>query len=467
MSRLSDHAALGPAAAVTPGTTLPDLVGQDVAVLGAGREGLAIRDRLRTVAPGQALTFYSESALDEAAAAGLDPRDRLVIGPLDGERLSRHDLLVRSPGVSPYRPALAQARNAGVRFTSGTNLWLAANPGARTIAVTGTKGKSTTTALLRHLLAAAGVRVDVAGNIGVPLVACDADAADWWVVELSSYQLCDLVERPSVGVLLNLSDEHLDWHGGADVYRRDKLRLADLATTVWANHGDPGLVKALGDRSGVHWFNGPGRPEVRDGALMEGGARLPGLPSAPGEHNLANLAAALAVVDDLAHRPADLADCLEAFRGLPHRLEFIGRHGGVTWVDDSLSTTPVATLAALRALRDGPVTVLVGGLDRGVDWRGHAEALRAARPHALVGLPDSGAAILAALRDEGLAPPGGFHEAEDMAQAVRRARAVTPDGGTVLLSPGAPSFPRYRDYRARAEAFRHEVSAGRTSTDPG
>jgi UDP-N-acetylmuramoylalanine--D-glutamate ligase len=446
----------------TAGLVTRDLVGRDVAILGAGREGLAVRDRLRALAPDQELTFYSEAPPDSTTLARLGDWDRLQTGPLDGAVLARHDVLVRSPGVSPYRPALRDAREAGVSFTTGTNLWMAEHPEARTLCVTGTKGKSTTSALLHHLLREAGARAALAGNIGVPLVGCAASTADWWVVELSSYQICDLEAPPWLTLLLNLSDEHLDWHGGADNYRRDKLHLARLAPEgrLFANGAELALRSALADRPDTHWFNESPGIHLADHQLWEGGRPLPPLSAAPGDHNLVNLAGALSVTDALGFRPEPLAAALESFEGLPHRLSTLGSVRGIRLVDDSLSTTPVATLAALQALEDLPaVTVLVGGMDRGLDWSEHAEAFRAAGPHAIVAMPDSGPAVLQALESRGVAPPAGLHEAKDMADAVSRALELTPAGGAVLLSPGAPSFPRYADYRERAAAFASAAKA--------
>jgi UDP-N-acetylmuramoylalanine--D-glutamate ligase len=441
--------------AAVRGLTVADLVGRDVAILGAGREGMAVLERLRTLAPGQDVALYNETPLEARAAADLGAHDRLVVGPFDAARLARHDVLVRSPGISPYRQALRGAADAGVRFTTGTNLWLAENPGARTLCVTGTKGKSTTTALLHHLLEAAGERVAMAGNIGIPLIACDASSADWWVVELSSYQLCDLQESVWLGVLLNLSDEHLDWHGSAEAYRRDKLRLASLTPPgrLVANGASPVFRAALADRADVHWYGVSGAVRVENGVLCDTSGPLPALPAVPGVHNLENLAAALTVADLVGRRPEHLERVLADFRGLPHRQRRIGERQGRQFVDDSLSTTPVATLAALEALAGQRVTVLVGGLDRGVDWSAHADAFVAARPHAVIGLPDSGRSVLGVLSAGGLDPVGGLHVADDMAEAVGKALDITPVGGTVLLSPGAPSFPHFSDYRARAAAF--------------
>jgi len=441
---------------------LSDLVGKDVAILGAGREGQAAWHRLNALAPDQAVTVYSESGFDDVQPPA-PGRDQLLGGPLDGALLGNHEVVIRSPGISPYREPLVAARKAGVTFTSGTNLWMAANPQARTLCITGTKGKSTTSALLAHLLCAAGARTGLAGNIGRPLLECDATQADWWVVELSSYQICDLVETPWHATVLNLSDEHLDWHGDAATYRRDKLRLLSLAPEGrrLINADDPHLLHETRDLPGLDTFNDRQRIHVDAGSLWDGQRPLPGLKHVPGPHNLSNLAAVLTILDLIGLRPEgqDLVRALETFHGLPHRLALVGHRGEVRLVDDSLSTTPVATLAALRAFIDTPVTVLLGGLDRGLDWSQYAKALQACAPHALIGLPDNGERILAALADGGFNPAAGMHQAADMAAALETALQLTPAGGVVLLSPGAPSFPHYQDYAARGRAFWSAASA--------
>lgn len=433
---------------------LSDLRGRDVAILGAGREGQAAWRRLHAVAPEQAVTVYSENGFDEVQAPA-EGRDQLISGPLDGALLAGHEVLIRSPGISPYREPLITARAAGAQFTSGTNLWLAENPQARTLCVTGTKGKSTTSALLAHLLHAAGVRAGLAGNIGRPLLDCDAAEADWWVLELSSYQICDLQETPWHATVLNLSDEHLDWHGDAATYRRDKLRLLSLAPEGrrLINAADPELVAETQGLSGLDMFNRSDCIHVDGNRLWDGGLQLPGLANLPGAHNLSNVAAALTILDAIDLRPRLLAQALDTFHGLPHRLCLVGYAGGVRIIDDSLSTTPVATLAALRAFAAEPVTVLIGGLDRGLDWSRHAGALQECLPHAVVGLPDSGAHIIQVLEEGGVRPPGGFHQASDMSAAVRAALNLTPPDGVVLLSPGAPSFPHFQDYADRGRAF--------------
>ena len=168
------------------------------------------------------MRLFSESDIDEGFRQQLDPSiDELQLGPFDVENLSRFDLLVRSAGISIYRDELRQLRSRGVRFTTASSLWFAENPSAKTICITGTLGKSTTAKLTAHLLKHAGVSTCLAGNIGRPMLDCGGKVADWWVIELSSYQISDLEAKPDIVVLLNISEEHLDWHRGIENYIAD------------------------------------------------------------------------------------------------------------------------------------------------------------------------------------------------------------------------------------------------------
>jgi UDP-N-acetylmuramoylalanine--D-glutamate ligase len=451
---------------------LSELGRAELAILVAGREGLSVCRALRLRFPYKPLTLYTESAPAPELAASLDPRlDRLVEGPLDPDQLQRPDVAVRSHGISPYRTALDAARRQGVRFTTASSIWFAEHPAARTLCITGTKGKSTTAALVAHLLRSAGVRVQLAGNIGQPLLDCESQGVDWWVVELSSYQLADLEGRPSLGVILNLSDEHLDWHGSAARYRHDKLRLVELLEghPLVACGTDAELRTVLASTRNVHWFDSAESWRVEESAIWLAGRKvLADAPaSLPGRHNLLNLAAALTAVQLTGAASAEqvpaLLACLEAFPGLPHRLQHLGRQGGLNWVNDSLATTPVATLAALDALAGEPVTLLVGGLDRGVDWGAAIARMRLRPPHAIIALPDSGPGLAERMGAAGLAPVAGIHLAADLAQAVRLARRITPAGGTVLLSPGAPSFPQFRDFAHRGSQFAQLAGVGDTA----
>jgi len=437
----------------------PDFTAGPVAILGMGREGRSAWRYLRAQHPDLHLDLLDEAPPDPQFAAELGPLDRLVNRPLDQAGLERYALLVRSPGISPYREPLLHARQAGVRVTTPTSLWFAAHPEAHTICVSGTKGKSTTSALLAHVLAAAGRGVRLAGNIGRPLLDFEPaeTRADWWVIELSSYQIADLEARPGIAVLLNLSSEHLDWHGSEAAYRRDKLRLATLArgNPVIANAADPALRVALAGLANLTWFNGPGGIRAGDGRLYDGErAMQASLPAGlPGAHNLSNLAAALTVVRCVGEDVAQALSAAAGFRSLPHRLQLLGEQGGCRFVNDSISSTPVATVAALETFAGQPVVLVVGGFDRGLDWKPYLPAFAARTPLAVIGIPDNGSRILESLREGGIRPVAGLHAQPDLAGAVALARQLAPAGALVLLSPGAPSFPQFRDYRDRGRQF--------------
>lgn len=434
-----------------------DFASGRVAILGSGREGRAAWRYLRDRYPDLALDLVDEAAPDPEFVAQLTARDRVVCGPLEQAGLEDYDILVRSPGISPYREPLRRAAAAGARLTTPSNLWFAAHPGARTLCVTGTKGKSTTSAMLAHVLAAAGSRVRLAGNIGRPLLDCDDRDVDWWVIELSSYQLADLQAQPALAVLLNVSPEHLDWHGSEERYRGDKLRLADLAGDhpVVANAADPVLRAYLAAKDNVRWFNGPGDIRVAGGRLYDGERqlelRLP--PGLPGAHNLSNLAAVLTVIRaigaDLDAAVAAMAD----FKPLPHRLQLLGERSQLRFINDSISTTPLATAAALEALSGELVVLIVGGLDRGLDWTPYMPAFAERTPLAIIGVPDNGPRIIATLRAAGVDPSGRLHETKSLGDAVALALRLAPAGAVVLLSPGAPSFPQFRDFRDRGCQF--------------
>ena len=434
-----------------------DLIGRKVGILGLGREGRAAREYFRSVMPELELALICETPPDRAVAAQLGENDRLITGPLSKARLERFDLLVRSPGISPYRPSVQAAMQAGVEITSASNLWFSAHPGEKTICVSGTKGKSTTSALTAHALRSCAYRVSLAGNIGRPLLSCGDENVDWWVIELSSFQLTDLETKPSVAVMLNLSEDHLDWHGSERVYQRDKLRLVELAgdSPVIANAADPVLVDALSAHNDIIWFNSTSGIHVEGSSILDGEEVLPlRVPEElPGAHNLANIAAALAVLKVIGADVLRAARGIDSFQSLPHRLQLVGERDGVRFVNDSIASSPVATAAALEALSARPVTLIIGGLDRGLDWAPYIKAFKSGMPQAIIAIPDNGPRIIETLQNAGLHAEYGFHEVADLAVAVELAEKLTVSGGVVLLSPGAPSFGQFVDYRDRGRKF--------------
>ena len=438
----------------------PELEGAQLAIWGAGREGLAAYRALRRAFPAKPLTLIAtaeETAKLVGEAAG-DPLLSIAPGEPDARLLRGFDVIVKSPGVSPYKGAAAEALASGVRFTSGTALWFAARPDARVIAVTGTKGKSTTTALIAHLLRASGRRVALAGNIGLPLLELvdPANAPDWWVVELSSFQTRDMAAVPEIAVLLNLHPEHLDWHGSVDAYFADKLALFGRdgrhPRVAVLNALQP-LPEPLRPPTDLRWFGDPTAYHVRDGAIHFGLravlplARIP----LPGEHNALNACAALTAVAATGVNASQLAAHIATFRPLPHRLQSLGVRDGLEFVNDSIATTPHATLAALAHYAERSTTVLVGGYDRGVDWQAFADGIAARPPNAVVTMGQNGPRIAALLAKQ--LPALTRAEASSIEEALVHARRLTPPGGVVLLSPGAPSFGEFRDYVERGRRF--------------
>jgi UDP-N-acetylmuramoylalanine--D-glutamate ligase len=442
---------------------LADLRGRSVAVWGTGREGRAAVTAIAAQQPSRLL------AVDDSANFLSVPWDGELarLAPLAGGdhafgALVAADVVVRSPGVPQTHPWMRELRSRGVTVTGGSALWMAGHA-ARTVGVTGSKGKSTTSSLISHLLAAAGRPNVFGGNIGVPLL--DLPPAEWYVLELSSYQCADLTDSPRVAVVTALFPEHLDAHGGEREYYRDKLNLlAHGPELIVVNGADPRLMAEVAGVTDVSGF-GPvpaGAADSRfrvedDGYVYISDERL--FPRADfrlrGVHNGRNLCVALAVLDGLGLdvREAEVAAAVRAFEGLPHRLAEIEDPAGLTFVDDTLSTSPYSAMHAIDAYQGRPLTVLVGGTDRGLDYAPLREHL-ADLELTVIGIPDSGPRIVAELA--GL-PAVRTEEAADLPAAVRLARKLTPEGGVVLLSPAAPSYGRYRNFEHRSEAFRQAI----------
>ena len=399
-----------------------ELDGKQVVLWGLGRENSAFRNQL-----GQRLPAATISAVIDDAT----PEDEAR------QAIADADVLVRSPGVSIYKPLIKGTLAAGKTVTTPTGLWLAERGGRHVIGVTGTKGKSTTATVIAHLLRATLPDTELAGNIGRPVIdLLDVDAGvgggnqlTWVVCELSSYQIADLTVGPEVAVLTNLSREHTDWHRCEEQYRADKLRLFELP-------GVRAAVRPLGDRGGWPLVVPPEQIPLR------------------GRHNAENVACAVAAIEAAGLPLPPLPQALEGLIALPHRLQTVHTDaGGIEWVDDSISTTPESAIAALEAFSDRPVVLLAGGSDRKQDY-GRLGAVLAARTAAtrLILLPDTGTAIAVAAASRGFAEDR-MSTAGDMREATRLAVQLAEPGGVVLLSPAAPSFSQYANFEERGDDF--------------
>ena len=445
---------------------ISQLEGKRVALWGWGREGRAAYQAIRSKLPALPLTLFCNQGEAEEALTLADPL-LTIHNHATAESLSAQQVVVKSPGISPYSdPAVAASTN-GTIFIGGSTLWFDEHAGpngiaARTLCVTGTKGKSTTTALLAHLLRAGGHRTALVGNIGMPLleVLDPQPAPEFWAIELSSYQTLDVAAAeagPELALVLNIFPEHLDWHGSETRYIADKLALVTQAEPRIAilNAADARLAALQPAGIEVHWFNHVEGWHLRGDDVYRGEVfvfdttRSP----LPGRHNRGNLCAVLATIEALGLDAAVLAVHAESFRPLPNRLQTLGARDGVVYVNDSISTTPHATLAALECFHGQPIAVLVGGHDRGVDWSDFAHAMKRCAPKAVVTMGANGPRIHELLAP--LAAEGKFvlEAAGDLEAAVGAARRVLGGTGVVLLSPGAPSFGAYKDYVARGRHF--------------
>ncbi|GAB3056809.1 UDP-N-acetylmuramoyl-L-alanine--D-glutamate ligase [Stenotrophomonas tumulicola] len=447
---------------------ISQLEGKRVALWGWGREGRAAFTVLRQRLPTLSLSLFCPAAEVESArvemAGALDVR-----GEPTAEALAGFEVVIKSPGISPYLPVAVAAAERGTLFIGGTALWFAEHAAADgtvhdTICVTGTKGKSTTTALLAHLLRAGGHRTGLVGNIGLPLleVLDRQPAPAYWAVELSSYQTGEVARsgaHPQVAVVLNLFPEHLDWHGSEQRYLEDKLKLVTEAAPRIAvlNAADPHLAALSLPGSEVVWFNQAQGWHMRGEVVHRGGQAVFDTRNTPlpGRHNRGNLCAVLAALEALGLDAVALAPAVQTFRPLPNRLQRIGERDGVAYVNDSISTTPHASLAALECFAGQRIALLVGGHDRGLDWSGFVRHMADdVPPLEIVTMGSNGPRIHAMLQPLADAGRFGLHAACDLPDAMVLARsALGGEGGVVLLSPGAPSYGAYRDYVARGRHF--------------
>jgi UDP-N-acetylmuramoyl-L-alanine---L-glutamate ligase len=434
-----------------------------VAIWGLGREGQAAIRFLRARHPKLPLLLLDDVA-DAETPGEFDGIDCAFGAEQIARVLNDVDVIVKSPGVSLYRPEIETARQNGIKITSLLNLWFAERVDVTTICITGTKGKSTTASLIAHMLGKLGRRARLVGNIGVPITEVDPATADYAVVEVSSYQAADFDGTCDVAVLTSLFPEHIDWHRTLDAYYRDKLNLLrhtqqavvnlEAASTIGELVQTP-LPRAL-------YFNNERSVRFHGRDIFDCGGRIGEIRNRylTRPHNASNVCAALTVVKLL---DLDVAAALDAtcdFAALPHRQQELGEIDGVLFVDDSISTAPESTIAAISVYAGRYITLIVGGHDRGIDYGKLVVTLMRGVARAVICLGASGERIEAALRAAAVERPEAFfitYRAQSMGEAVAYAREVTPAGGVVLLSPAAPSYGYYRDFAERGRDFAAKI----------
>lgn len=432
------------------------------AVVGAGKSGRAAAELL--LAHGAEVTLVDDQAYEPIA--GVKP------GLFTAETLEHSELVVLSPGVPRARPELAASIGRG-KLVGEIELasWFIKAP---LVGITGTNGKSTTTALTAHLLASAGKKVFAGGNLGEPLsrLALSKDQVDVAVVELSSYQLESVIDaRFAVACWLNLTPDHIDRYPSLDAYGAAKRRLIEQRSvhgTAVLNAKDRACARAgiqLGGR--VRWFAAEAHSDLagpfgtvlrsEDTAIrtVEGVTEAYDLatPSLLGHHNRANAIAAIECARHFDVPIEAIQRGLHTFRGLPHRLELIREVGGVAWYNDSKATNVDSSITGVTAL-PGPIILIVGGKDKGSPWAPLVEAGQG-KVKVVLAIGQATPLVLAAYA--GRVPV--LEESGTLEQAVTRARALAAPGDQVLLSPACASFDQFKNYEHRGEVFRGLVEA--------
>ncbi|MBN1938680.1 MAG: UDP-N-acetylmuramoyl-L-alanine--D-glutamate ligase [Candidatus Aminicenantes bacterium] len=443
-----------------------DLQGRNALVVGLARTGEATADFL--LRRGARVTITETKSLEDLgpkAAFWLRRGAALETGGHRRETFLSADLIIPSPGV-PRRPEFAAAMERGIPVLSEIELAVRFLKGA-IVGITGTNGKSTTTTLLHRILKDAGRNAFLAGNIGTPLISfVDRSRDDHiYATEISSFQLEYIREfRVSLALILNLSGNHLDWHGSMDEYAEAKKKLI-----LGQKPGDAAVLNREDTRvwpwgktaaSTIYGFSGKRAVArgafFRDGwvVVKEGGEEKRILPAAeiklPGPHNLENVLAAAAAARILGVAPSRIRGTVRAFRGLEHRLEPVASVRGVRFVNDSKATTVDAALKALASF-SRPVVLILGGKDKGSDFRTLRKAVRSGvKSVVLVGADRE--KIRAALK--GAVP---LRDAGSYAEVVRTAFEAAAPGDVVLLAPACTSWDMFRDFEERGRVFKREV----------
>lgn len=473
------------------------LVGKTVLVAGLAREGtVAARWLAEQGARVMASDVKATASLDDLAQMGVDIR----LGPQTPDLLQGVDFLVASPGIPQDLPLFMAAVQRGIPVTTETRLFAQLCP-APLVGITGSSGKTTTTTLTAKMLESSGFRTWLGGNIGEPLLgrAVQMRPEDRVVLELSSFQLLYWAAAPGQGAgisphvaaVLNLTPNHLDRHPSMEHYAAAKANILayqsegdvailscdDPITSTWAASGRVRVDAGVGQETvafplsgrvlsfGVeNWPEGDGAWLSDDGWVWlrwQGEAKAIVHRQAiklRGEHNLANVLAACCLATAAGAAPQALCQVASTFTGVEHRLELVRRRSGVSWINDSIATSPERAMAALRSF-DEPIILLAGGRDKHLPWADWAAAVHARTRHVIV-FGEAAALIKSVL----LPLPVGshiqaVHTAADLSAAVNLASALARPDDVVLLSPGGTSFDAYVDFAARGHHFRELVLA--------
>lgn len=433
---------------------LSDVQQMAVAVWGGGRDGRASVEYC--LANQCQVVLVSDDPSTDIPSQ--DTARDLAVELVSSSELESLDIqfLIRSPGISRYRPEIEQLTKRGIQSSNLLALWLADQPPERVIGVTGTKGKSTTATIIEQLLRTTGQKVCLAGNIGVPVTHVSGDVKTV-VLEVSSYQASDCTTSPAIGVLTALGQDHITWHGSLERYHHDKVNLfahSQLEKMIF--HLDDNVVTRTLDpiRATSHRFTSPlAIQDLLERSRTAGVYERMGNTTFPRNLMLA-IHAAYAAEPSLTGE--HVLDALENLVPLPSRQNTIGMVNGVTFIDDALASNPMATIAAIERFSSSQLVVIIGGQDRTVDYGDLITALNTHQHVVQVVLMGDHNDILAN-RIEPLIDRCQRVYSHDVGQAVQIGLTMAPSGGVILFSPAAPTPSLLGDYTDRSDSFQQAM----------
>jgi UDP-N-acetylmuramoylalanine--D-glutamate ligase len=422
-----------------------------VLILGFAREGQSTYKFLRSRFPGLIIALADQKTPDWIPDNG---NIKKFFGPdyLNSLKIENCKLVIKSPGISPHKPEIEKAAEAGVDFTSHTQIFFEVCPSKKTIGVTGTKGKSTTVSLIYHLFETAGQKSVLVGNIGRPALDFlpEIDSHTWVVTELSSYQLMDLTVSPHIAILLNIVPDHLDYHLSFEEYVEAKRNLVRFQTKndYFIYNADFPLPVHTADLTPARKlpFSLTGfDPAVKTRLL--------------GNHNKYNILAAIKTAGIISLPKDSLYRAIASFKPLETRLEPVASKKGVIFYADTLATIPEATVAAINTLHPNIDTLIAGGHERRQDYSILAGKILSEGIKNLIVFPKTGPRIWTEIKKAQARPQIKYFHPKNMAEAVKLAFQHTAKGKICLLSPAAPSFTLFKDYKDEYEQYKQAIDA--------
>ncbi len=421
---------------------ISELNGKSVCVLGYGREGKAMVEALEKHAPQCEITIADKDTTIEPE----NGKHWLQVGEGWLKNLEKFDVIIKSPGIPPS-VLPSDIKN----LTSSTQIFLdtIADRGAITVGVTGSKGKSTTSSLIYAILRTANKDAVLTGNIGEPSIAHldDVKSGTIIVMEMSSYQLMNLTTSPHIAVITSFFPEHLDYHGSEEAYleaKKNITRYQGADDLVFFNDTMKGSIEIAkeGDGRKIPFSTDDCPIDLEETRLI-------------GDHNRSNIAAACMVAAALDVDAQATMEAVKKFSPLPHRLQSLGIHHDIEWIDDAISTTPESAIAALDALGDRVTTMILGGHDRGYDFSELAQRIKDSSVALIFLFPGSGPRIRQALVDAAVSAE--MIDVQSMEEAVEKARSsfLDPSSSTpiVLLSTASPSYGMFKNFEEKGDEF--------------